>query len=91
MNASATLFCNMVIEMRGLLDSIKRKLRAATHLQIIIRLDGATPHTGHRDIEKLRASGQERGWNIMFEQQPANSPDLNKLDTSFLHSPAGCP
>ena len=30
--------------------------------------------------------GQEGGWNIVFEQQPANSPGLNKLDLSFFYS-----
>ena len=76
----------MVIKRRGLLDCIKRKLRAAKHLQITVRLDGATPHTGYGNFEKLRARGQEGGWDIVFEQQPANSPDLNKLDLSFFYS-----
>ena len=60
-NASATSFYNMVIKRGGLLDCIKRKLRAAKHLQITVRLDGATPHTGHGNFEKLRARGQEGG------------------------------
>ena len=40
-NASVTLFYNMVIKRGGLLDCIKRKLRAAKPLQITVRLDGA--------------------------------------------------
>ena len=68
-NASTTLFCNMVIKRGGLLDCIKRKLRAAKHLEITVRLDVATPHTGHGNFEKIRARGQEGGWNIVFEQQ----------------------
>ena len=85
-NASATLSYNMVIKRGGLLDSIKRKLHAVKHLQITVRLDGATLHTGHGNFEKLRARRQERGWSIVFEQQPAKSPDLNKLDLSFFYS-----
>ena len=69
-NASTTLFYNMVIKRGGLLDCIKRKLRAAKHHQITVRPNGATPHTGHGNFEKLRARGQEGGWNIVFEQQP---------------------
>ena len=76
----------MVIKRGGLLDCIKRKLPAAKHLQITVWLDGATPLTGHGNFEKLRARGQEGGWNIVCEQQPANSPDLNKLDLSFFYS-----
>ena len=68
----------------GLLDSIKRKLRSVKHLQITIRLDGATPHKGYGNLEKLRAREQEGGWNIVFDQRPLNSPDLNKLDLSFF-------
>ena len=86
MNASAALFYNMVIKRGGLLDCIKRKLLAAKHLQITVRLDGATPHTGHGNFEKLKARGEEGGWNIVFEQQPANSQDLNKLDLFFFYS-----
>ena len=85
-SASATLFYNMVIKRGGLLDCIQRKLRAAKHLQITVWLDSATPHTGHGNFEKLRARGQEGGWKIVFEQQPASSLDLNKLDLSFFYS-----
>ena len=83
-NASATLSYNMVSKMGGLLDSIKRKLLATKHLHVTIRFEDTTLHTGHGNFEKLRARGQEGGWNIVFEQQPANSPDLNKLDLSFF-------
>ena len=49
-------------------------------------LTASITHTGHGNFEKLRVRGQEGGWNIVFEQQPANSPDFNKLDLSFFYS-----
>ena len=85
-NVHADSFYNMVVRRVGLLDSIKRKLRAAKHLQVTIRLDDATPHSGRGNLEKLRARGQEGGWNIVFDQQSSNSPDLNKLDLCFFYS-----
>ena len=45
------MFYNMVNKRGGLLDFIMRKLRATKHFQIAIRLDGATPHTGHGNFE----------------------------------------
>ena len=59
---------------------------AAKHLHFTIRLDGATPHSGHGNLEKLRARGQEGGWSIVFDQQPLNSTDLNELDLRFFYS-----
>ena len=53
-NASATLFNNMVIKRGGLLDFIMRKLRTTEHLLITIRFDGATLHTGHENFKKIR-------------------------------------
>ena len=41
-NASDTLFYIIVIKRGGLLDSINHELRATNHLQITIRLNGAT-------------------------------------------------
>ena len=70
-NASATLFYNMVIKRGRLLDCIKRKLRAVKHLQITVRLDGyLTPHTGHGNFEKLRARGQVVAGTLCSNNSP---------------------
>ena len=55
-------------------------------MEIKIRIDGATPHTGKGNLDKLHAEGQRGGWNIIFDVQPSNSPDLNKLDLCFFYS-----
>ena len=81
-HASATLCYNIVIKREGLLVCIKCKLCAAKHLHITIRLDGATPRTGHGSHDKLRPRGQEGAGTLCS----SNSPDLDKLDLSFFYS-----
>ena len=83
-NVTAEDFFRMVIMRGGLLDAIKRKLRAVKHMEIKIRMDGATPHTGNGNLDKLRVAGSAGGWNIVFDVQPSNSPNLNKLDLCFF-------
>ena len=70
----------MLTKRGGSLDSIKRKLRAVQHTVIKIQMDGATPHTGKGNRDKLRAASSAGGWNIVFDFQPSNSPDSNKLN-----------
>ena len=55
------------------------------HLEIKVQIDGAMPHTGKENIDKLRAAGRAGGWNIVFDVQPSNSPDLNKLGLCFFY------
>ena len=60
---------------------------AVKHLEIKIHIDGAIPHTGKGNLDKLRNAGhQTGGWNIVFDVQPSNSPDKNKLDLCFFYS-----
>ena len=37
-------------------------------------------------LDKLRAAGSVGGWNVVFDVQPSNSPDLNWLDLCFFYS-----
>lgn len=37
-------------------------------------------------LEALAEEGKKQGWNIKVQVQPAQSPDLNKLDLAFFHS-----
>ena len=56
-NKTAEDFFQVVTKRGGLLDSIKRKLRAVKYMEIKIRMDGATPHAGKGNLDKLRAAG----------------------------------
>ena len=53
---------------------------------IIIQQDWAKPHTAKVNKERLEALGKADGWNITFDTQPAQSPDLNKNDLAFFYS-----
>ena len=43
-------------------------------------------HTGKQNMEKMDAAGSRNNWNIKYVTQPAQSPDLNKLDICFFYS-----
>jgi hypothetical protein len=53
---------------------------------VAIRLDGATPHTGHGNIEKLNEVGKIGRPLIKVVRQPVKSPDTNILDGSIFPS-----
>jgi hypothetical protein len=52
---------------------------------IRIQQDNAKPHCLEEDVD-IQAAGQEGGWNIMLDNQPAQSPDLNVLDLGYFRS-----
>ena len=64
----------MVTKRGGLQDAIKRKLRAVKHMEIKIRMDGATPHTGEGNLDKLRVAGSTGGSNIYRKPYPTAIP-----------------
>ena len=70
----------------GLIESLKRKAPNLREHKVIIQHDGAKPHNGKGNLEKLTEYGQLDGWNIHIETQPPQSPDLNKCDLCFFHS-----
>ena len=47
-------------------------------------MNGATPHPGRGNVNKVSAAGRRRGWNRVFDVQPSNSPNLNKLNMCFF-------
>ncbi|ETV95973.1 hypothetical protein H310_10629 [Aphanomyces invadans] len=51
---------------------------------IVIQQDNARPHIGLDDAEFVTA-GEEGGWTIRIQNQPAQSPDLNVLDLGFFN------
>ena len=69
-----------------LLPAIRRKMLWLKGDEIIIQHDGAKAHNGNGNFEYLNEAGQDRGFNIRFVTQPAQSPDLNMNDLAFFHS-----
>lgn len=68
------------------MDCVQRKMSWYTNRPIIIQQDGAKPHTGSNNVMRMNNFANGRGWNISVITQPAQSPDLNKLDLCFFHS-----
>ena len=85
-NVTAAVYLDKVIGPDGLLDTIKRNHPDWHGKRIIIQQDGATPHTGQHNVEKMNKAGKKDGWKIEFWTQPAQSPDLNFLDLCFFWS-----
>jgi hypothetical protein len=70
----------------GVLNAIRDKMGWIDKKRVKIQHDGATPHTGDDNELYLNHAGTDYGWEISFETQPSNSPDLNKNDLCFFHS-----
>ena len=51
-----------------------------------MQLDNASTHVGLGTLEKLNSYCRKNGYNISYETQPSNSPDLNICDLSFFNS-----
>jgi hypothetical protein len=79
-------YFEIVTKEGGLLDSVKRNMPWLKGKDIIVQHDGAPPHTGKGNEEKLKEVGIKDGWNIKFVTQPAQSPDTNILDLGFFNS-----
>lgn len=70
----------------GVIDSLKKKSPFLKNVNVVIQHDGATLQNGKGNFKKLNEFGKLDGWNIEFETQPPQSPDLNKCDLCFFHS-----
>jgi hypothetical protein len=51
-----------------------------------IQQDGASPHTGLNNNNRIARFGSTGGWKFNVFNQPAQSPDLNILDLGLFHS-----
>jgi len=80
--------CNIVAEYlhRRDFDKVKDAMGWLKGNPIIIQQDGAKPHNGRGNLQALAQAGLRDGWKIIFETQPAQSPDLNKNDLCFFYS-----
>jgi hypothetical protein len=70
----------------GIFAMIKDKMAWLKDNIIQVQHDGASPHTGKGNGDALERLGKVDDWNICFETQPAQSPDLNKLDLCLFNS-----
>ena len=61
---------------------------AYKHLKphVVVQVDGAKPHTKSSIQASINAECSKKGYKIVVEQQPAQSPDFNVLDLGFFHS-----
>ena len=54
---------------------------------VIIQHDNASPHTGHHMLARLNAHGETfSNPTLVFEPQPARSPDTNICDLAFFRA-----
>ena len=79
-------YLEIVTKKGGLLDSVKSKMPWLKGEDIVVQHDGATPHTGKGNEDKLKELGFKGQWKIKFVTQPAQSPDTNILDLGFFNS-----
>ena len=86
LSVTAETYLDIHVKENGILDMVKHKMPWLKEDEIRIRHDGAPGHTGHGNEELLFQAGQDDGWNIIFEKQPSQSPDLNKNDLCFFNS-----
>ncbi len=83
-NVTSSVYYEMIRE--KVIPAIRKKLPHMKEEGIIVQHDGAPSHTGKGNVANLNEAGLQRGWNITFEVQPAQSPDLNKCDLCFFNS-----
>ena len=60
-------YLDMNIKRGGVLEAIRRKLKDGS---IYVQYDGAKPHTGKQNVDKLT----DGGWSIQYVTQSAQSP-----------------
>ena len=85
-SVDAAAYYDVMTREDGLLSTLKKKAPFLKGYRIIIQHDGAKPHNGKGNLNKLNEYGQLDGWNIFIDTQPPQSPDLNKCDLCFFHS-----
>jgi transposase len=85
-SVDSVAYHDMMTREDGLLPTLKRIAPYLKGSRIIIQHDGAKPHNGRGNLERLNEYGQLDGWDIFIDTQPPQSPDLNKCDLCFFHS-----
>ena len=86
LNVTAEVYREFMLKEGGVLDKVKEKMPWLKESTIYIQHDGAPGHNGKGNLAAFSEAGQQDGWNIVFETQPAQSPDCNKNDLCFFNS-----
>ena len=86
MSVDSVAYFDLMTREDGLLSTLKKIAPYLKGQRIVIQHDGAKPHNGKGNLEKLNEYGQLDGWNVCIDTQPPQSPDLNKCDLCFFHS-----
>lgn len=85
-NVDSAEYLDMMTKNGGVLQAVRQKFAVYARRPVVIQHDGATPHTGKGNSELLDIAGGAGGHDISFQIQPAQSPDLNKLDLCLFAS-----
>ena len=83
---TAAQYLHMMTNPAGLLAAVRQKMPWAQNDNIVLQHDNAPGHKAKDIQDALAAAGQQDGWNITFEAQPAQSPDTNLCDLLFFNS-----
>ena len=87
---TANLYYDLLTKEGGIIDCIKAKYRLPEGVNIIVQQDGATPHTGKDNLNKINEYCRNKQIPMEFIKQPAQSPDLNVNDLGLFHSLKSC-
>jgi hypothetical protein len=85
-NIDAEYYRELMAGTGGVFERIREWMSWLRDVNVIVQHDGAKPHTGDDNVNKLNLAGAQDGWNISVITQPPNSPDLNILDLGLFSS-----
>ena len=70
-SVDSVAYYDMMTREDGLLPTLKRIAPYLKGSRIIIQHDGAKPHNGRGNLERLTEYGQLDGWDIFIDTQPS--------------------
>jgi hypothetical protein len=83
---TAEMYLHLMTIGGGVIDAIREKMSWLKESGVVIQHDDAPPNGGKDSALHLTCAGYEHGFKLEFITQPAQSPDLNKLDLCLFHS-----
>lgn len=86
LSLTADIYYDLFTKDGGVIDAIKTKMPWMQGRLLKVQQDGAKPHIGHDNINRISTFANVNGWNIRLFNQPAQSPDLNIMDLGLFHS-----
>lgn len=81
----ASTYFDLLAGEGGVMQHIRAKMGWLQDVGVVIQHDGAGPHNGKGNNFFLPCAGHEHELPISIETQPAQSPDLNKLDLCLFN------